>query len=111
MTNKEALQAVVDGLQFSDIAFTKALLDRDLSATAIYSSDDAKEIDLCAVELLYAAYTQADVQEGDFSYSHPDFLRKVEARLLYLAKKHGINSIVEQFEKPAPTITDASSLW
>lgn len=111
MTNKEALTAVLEGLTFSDLALNKALLDRQVVGTEDYSAADSKNIDLCAIDLLYALYTRPDISEGDVSISHPDFLRKIEARLLSLARKHGVSAVINQFEKPKPTIRNGTNRW
>jgi hypothetical protein len=105
MTVKEALQGALDGLSFSDIALEKALLDQELIPADTYASANGKRIDLAAVELLLMACTQPDVQEGGYGLSHPDFLRKVQARLLYLARKHNLQPLLEQFR---PKVTGKS---
>jgi len=107
MTNKEALQATLDGIDVSALALEKALLDGNVSADSLYSAGQKKAVELCAIELLYAEFTKPDMQEGGFSVSRPDFLRKVQARLLYLARQHGRTDIVQQLET-RPTVKGVS---
>lgn len=105
MTNKEALIAVLQGLTVPDLSIEKALADQGVSGAATYASEGGKSIDLAAVEILKAGYTDPDISEGGYSISHPDFLRKIEARLLGLAKKHGLQDIIDQFVTPGPKVT------
>jgi hypothetical protein len=108
MTNKEALLAVLQDVTVPDLTADKVLLDANITGTDIYVSGSAKQIDLCAIELLYGLYTSPDVGEGGYSVSHPDFLRKIEKRLLYLAKKHGVE---DNYPLERPTVKDASNRW
>lgn len=107
MTNTEALESVLDGLSFSDNALEKALLDQSITALDPYTVSNGKSIDLAAVELLLVSYTKADFQEGGMQLSHPDFLRKIRERLLYLATKHNLQPILEQLN-PKPKVTGRS---
>ncbi|MDO6389002.1 hypothetical protein Q4E40_02600 [Pontibacter sp. BT731] len=107
MTNQEALLGVLDSIPFSDHAIGKALADQSLTGTETYTKEQSKAVDLAAVELLYVAYTQVDVQEGGYGLSHPDFLRKVQARLLYLATRHQLTDIL-QILNPKPTVRGVS---
>lgn len=108
MTNKEALLAVLQDVTVPALAADKVLLDASIDGTASYAGDSAKAIDLCAIELLYGLYTSPDVSEGGYSVSHPDFLRKIEKRLLYLSKKHGVE---DQYPIERPTVKDATNRW
>lgn len=110
MTNKQALLSVLDGIEVSDLAANKVLLDAGLSETDDYGTGSKKAVDLCAIQLLYVLYTRPDVSEGGYTRSHPDFLRKIEARLIYLAKQHEVTEILDQFLK-TPKIKNATNRW
>jgi hypothetical protein len=113
MTIKEAFIAELDETSVSDATIEKTLLDNTLTGSVTYSAtdDQKKGIDLCIVDVLYRLYTRNDITEGGFTKSHPDFLRKIEARLLYLAKKYGVTEVLDAIQKAAPTINDASNKW
>jgi hypothetical protein len=102
MTNKEALAAKV-GSKVTDNALTVALIDAGIDPVAEYSDlmkEDMEKGPL--IDLLYQLYTQQDIQEGGFSLSHPDFLRKVRERLLYYA---GLYDLADLKRKLNPTVT------
>lgn len=113
MTLKEAFIAELDEIAVSDATVDKTIIDQGLTAADTYEGTEAqkKSIDLCMIDVLYRLYTRSDVQEGGFSKSHPDFLRKVEARLLYLARKHNVETVLSVIEKATPTIRNASNRW
>jgi hypothetical protein len=114
MTLKEALIAELDEISVSDTTVDKTLIDRGVTdSDGEYTATDIqkKTIDLCMVDILYRLYTRADISEGSFSKSHPDFLRKVQTRLLYLAKKHGLTEVLDALQDDTPTFNDASDLW
>src|SRR4051812_49105541 len=101
MTVKDALIGELDEVSVSDLTIEKTLLDQRLAGAETYqaSDDQKKAIDLCIIDILYRLYTRADISEGGFSKSHPDFLRKLETRLLYLAKKHSVTEVISLIEK------------
>lgn len=110
MTHKEALTAVLDGVSFSANTLEKVLTDHSLTGGDTYSTAVSKTIDLCAIDLLMVAFTHPDITEGGYGLSHPDFMRKIQSRLHYLASKHGLTDILAGLEKK-PTIKDASKRW
>lgn len=113
MTIQAAFIAELDEVSVSESTVEKTLLDRGLDGTALYtaSEDQKKAIDLCVIDALYRLYNRADIREGDFQKSHPDFLRKLEARLLYLAKKHSVTEVLQVLETPVPTIKNGTARW
>lgn len=112
MTLQEALIAELDDIQVKDATIEKTLLDRALTAGDTYDATDEqkKGIDLCMIDILYRLYTRADVQEGGYSKNHPDFLRKIESRLLHLARKHDVTEVLEAVQN-TPKINNASNRW
>jgi hypothetical protein len=96
MTTTEALKGVLDGLEFGEFALAKALADQALDGTQDYTAEQSKGVDLAAVELLFVAYSRPDVSEGGYGLNHPDFLRKIKERLLYLATRHQLQPILAQ---------------
>lgn len=113
MTIKEALIAELDETEVSDGTLTKTIIDQGVNPGSEYSATDEQKkiIDLCVIACLYRLYTRNDISEGGFSKSHPDFLRKIEQRLLFLAKKHNVTDVLTLLEKPAATLKDASNRW
>lgn len=105
MTNKDALLAVLQDVSVPALSLDKVLLDGNITGTDAYTSENAKAIDLCAIELLYGIFTSPDVMEGGYSKSNPDIYRKLQARLLYLAKKHDVTDILNQMN---PTVKGVS---
>ena len=108
MTNREALKAVLQDVTAPDLTLDKVLLDSNIDGTANYEAANAKPIDLCAIDILYGVYTAPDVSEGGFSVGHPDFLRKLKERLLYLSKKNGVEA---NYPGLMPTVKDATNRW
>lgn len=113
MTVEQAFISELDEISVTESTIEKTLIDRGLDGTAKYiGSDEQKRgIDMCVIDSLYKLFTRPDIKEGDFAKSHPDFLRKVEARLLYLAKKHNVTEVLNVLEEQGPQISDASNLW
>jgi hypothetical protein len=113
MTIKEALIAELDEVTVSDATIEKTMVDRVLDGTLNYSAtdDQKKGIDLCIIDILYRLYTRADISEGGFQKFYPDFLRKIQERILYLAKKHGVQEVLDVIQPVPPTISDASNRW
>lgn len=103
MTNKEALTAVVQA-SVPDLALEKALLDQGVTAADNYSAASSSSIDLAAVAVLQGLLSAQDISEGGYSIKQRD-RAAIEARLLYLAKKHGLTDITGATQ---PTITSKS---
>lgn len=110
MTIKEALSAKVQ-CPVSDATLEVALIDRGLTGATVYSAEShKKDVELAVMDILFMIYTQPDIVEGGYSLSHPDFLRKIEARLLHLAKANDATDILDILEKPGPTV-NGRSVW
>jgi hypothetical protein len=103
MTKKEALQAVLTGISVMDATLEKALLDNELTGADTYTKDDVKTIDLCAIDVLQAVLSMQNVSEGGYSISTN--VEAVKARLLYLANKHNISEVLDQYK---PTLRGVS---
>lgn len=104
MTNKEALLAVLR-ISVPDNSLEKALTDREVTGGSTYTKDNAKNIDLCAIDIFQGLLTEPDVSEGDYSIK---FDRDaVKEHLLLLAKKHDVTEILNEFK---PSVT-AGLLW
>jgi hypothetical protein len=110
MTLKEAFIAELDEVSVSDATIDKTLIDHGLSGTDSYSISLKEKVDRCVIDCLFRLYTRPDVKEGDFAKSHPDFLRKLEARLLYLAKQYSVAEVLNVLEKAPPTVTNRN-VW
>lgn len=104
MTNKEALLAVIR-FSIPDNSAEKALVDNDVDGTANYSKDAEKSIDLCAVDALQGLLSEPDVSEGGYSVKYDR--KAVQDRLLYLAKKHNLTEVLNQYTP----IIKSSSPW
>jgi hypothetical protein len=92
-----------------DSVLELALINSEINGAVTYTKAGQDAIEICAVPLLYNLFTRVDVREGDYGISHPDFLRKVKERLLYLASKHNMTDILENLTA-GPTIT-SKSVW
>lgn len=104
MTNKEALIASVP-FSVPDLMLDKTLLDHEITGATTYAAANAESIDMCVVDLLQWVLSQSDVTEGGYSIK---FDRKaVEARLLYMARKYELTSILNELK---PTVT-GKSVW
>lgn len=108
MTNKEALAAVIVAA-VPDNTLAVALINGDVDADATYVKDNKEAVEKVAIEVLYGLFTAQDVSEGGYSVSHPDFLRKVKERLIYLAKLYNRTDILDAVD-PKPTVT-SKSVW
>ncbi|GAA4328545.1 DUF6706 family protein [Flaviaesturariibacter amylovorans] len=114
MTIQEAFVAELDEVAVPAATIQKTLLDRGLNGATTYAPEEyAKDVDLCVIDCLYRMYTRPDVKEGDYSKSHPDIFRKLEARLLFLATKHQVTEVLAVVApvKAGPTIKDGSAKW
>ena len=104
MTKKEALLATCQA-SVPDGSLDLALINRGLLGTDAYTLNDQKDVELAAIDVLYGMLTAPDIQEGGYSISHPDFYRKIQARVLQLAQKWNRTDIIGAL---TPTITGAS---
>jgi hypothetical protein len=104
MTNKEALVAVIR-VSIPETSLEKSMLDRDIIPGDGYTKDNAKDIDLCAIELLAGLLNEPDVSEGGYSVKYDR--NSVKERLLMLAKKHNATDILDQFR---PSVS-SPSVW
>lgn len=103
MTNKEALQAVIQAT-VPDLSLEKALLDQGITGAEPYAATGATVIDLAAVAVLQGLLSAQDVSEGGYSVKQRE-RKAIETRLLYLAKKHGLTEISTALQ---PTISSKS---
>lgn len=108
MTNKEALAAKLIAT-VPDNTLEVALIDGEVDPAATYSKANKEAIEKVELEVLYGLFTAQDVSEGGYSVSHPDFLRKVKERIIYLAKTYGRTDILDAID-PKPTVT-SKSVW
>lgn len=104
MTKKEALVASLQ-VSVPDITLEKALLDNGITGSDLYTADAAKDIDLCAVQILQGLYAVPNISEGGMSISYNR--EGIRSALLYLAKKHSLSDILSQYQ---PTVT-GKSVW
>lgn len=109
MTNKEALLAKAQ-CPVSDNGLEVALIDRGINPGTAYDVDQQEGVELALMDVLFSIFTSPDISEGDYSVSHPDFLRKLKERLLQLATKHNATDILDQLQTPGPTLT-SKSVW
>jgi hypothetical protein len=87
MTNKEALIAtIMVSTQAAGSIVEKVLVDFSIDASATYSAANAKEIDLCAIEVLKGILSTPDISEGGFSVKYDR--GAVQARLSALNEKY-----------------------
>jgi len=108
MTNKDALAAKIIAT-VPDNTLEVALIDGDIDPSATYTAANKEAVEKVELEVLYSLFTAQDVNEGGYSVSHPDFLRKVKERIIYLAKTYGRTDILEAID-PKPTVT-SKSVW
>lgn len=107
MTKKEALSATLM-VTVPDASLELALINAEINGSLTYTKADQEAIEKCAIPLLYGLFTDPDISEGDYSKSHPDFLRKIRERLLYLAKKYSVTEVLDALAA-TPTITSKSA--
>lgn len=104
MTNKEALIAVLR-VNVPDNTLEKAMLDQVVTGNETYSAANAKSIDLCAIDVLAGLLAEPDISEGGYSIKYDR--SAIQKHLLFLARKHNVTSIINQY---SPTVT-AKSVW
>jgi len=103
MTVKEALFSVIEiKFNLSDGEVNKALIDRDLNGDDMYSKEQSVRIDLAAVDVLLTLFGLSSFSEGDMSISYDR--EGLKARLLFLAKKHGLTSVLDAID-PKPKVS------
>lgn len=84
-----ALKAVVGRISVDEDTLIKALEDADLDQNDTYEkSAHKKKVDLCAIEVLEAYLSSADIAEGDLSIKMN--LNGVKERLSLLKAKYNI---------------------
>jgi hypothetical protein len=108
MTNKEALKAAVEGIHVSDTSIEKAFLEANINGSETYAPEKEKDIDLCAIKLLQKPIPES-ISEGDYSVKNSR--ATINAVLLYLARKHGLQSIIQELEPPKPRIGAKRNAW
>lgn len=101
MTNKEALIAVVEGVEISQASMDKVLMDKSVSAEENYTPSNEQVIDECAIRLL-RGHLLKSVKEGGYSVEWDR--DAIEARIAELQTKWGLSNESE------PTIT-SRRLW
>lgn len=101
MTNKEALMAVV-GFEVSDDAIDKSLVDAGIKGAEEYTTNDAEDIDLCAIDLLQLLLSVPNVSEGGYSISYDR--TAIKDRLNFLSGKHGLMN-------PSSPFITSKSIW
>jgi hypothetical protein len=108
MTNKEALAAKLIAT-VPDNTLEVALIDGAVNPSGTYTAANKADVEKVELEVLYGLFTAQDVSEGGYSISHPDFLRKVKERIIYLAKLYNRTDILDAID-PKPTVT-SKSVW
>lgn len=88
MTNKEALVAVLGGFEVPDDTLEKALLDVGIRGAQEYVSDNAEDIDVCAIDILQLLLSVPNVSEGGYSISYDR--GAIKERLNFLSAKHSL---------------------
>lgn len=97
MTNKEALQSQTE--YDNDNLLEKLLLDRGLTAGAIYAVANEKDIDLAAAALYFTLAAHPDLREGSFATKYSG------AQLLAMSK-----TILKKYDENIATI-DGAAVW
>lgn len=102
MTVKEALVSVV-AIKFdqSDVELNKVFIDRGLDGESTYDRSKSQLVDLASVDVLITLLGLNSVSEGDMSISYDR--EGIKTRLLFLAKKHKLTSIIEAIS-PRPKV-------
>lgn len=93
MNLKEALQAVIQDT-VSDNLLEKALLDYELTSTDTYDADKSAGVDLAAIDVIQGLLSAPNVSEGGYSVTRN--YAALNAKLLFLARKHGVLDVLEQ---------------
>lgn len=101
MTNKEALEAVVQ-VSVSSNVLEKALLDQSVSAAGNYTASNSEAIDKAAIAVLEGLLSAPNVSEGGFSVSYDR--AAISRRVTALYNKLGISP-------SANVVRDASNRW
>lgn len=102
MTNREAILSVVQiKIDIDEFEIAKAAIDHDLNADDAYVKENSKSVDLVVVDLLMTLLGLSSVKEGDMTISWDT--NGIKARLLFLAKKHGLHGILDLLD-PQPTV-------
>ncbi len=107
MNLKEALISAVN-VPAADSVLEKALIDNDLNGTDSYTKDSAGAIDKIAIDVLLAAWVTPDVSEGSYSVKYDR--NAIKSRLLFLAKKHDRQDVIDACGDPVPTIS-SPNVW
>lgn len=109
MTIKEALFSTIGiKINLSDGEVNKVLIDRNLDGDSEYSSSQTLGVDLAAVDILLTLFGLSSFSEGDMSISYDR--DGIKTRLLFLAKKHGLKSVLDAVN-PRPVVTAARNKW
>ena len=103
MTNKQALVAVLR-ISVPDDTLEKALLDHEITGSTNYTKDAARDIDMCAVEVLKGLLSEPDVTEGGYSIKYDR--NAIQARIDDIMVKW---EMVEDTGKP--TISNGTNWW
>lgn len=102
MTNKEALVAALQ-VSVDDNTLEKALLDNDITGSAVYDKTKAADIDLCAINVLQSILATADVSEGGYSVRYDR--TAIQARLQYLARLRGVTDMLNNMNPSVKAVS------
>lgn len=103
MTYRGALLSVLDGIQLSDSAIEKALIDAGYTGEETYSIANGAEIDLMAISVLQLASTVKRVTEGGYTIEYDT--AAIKERLAFLLRKNELEVTSE------PKVRNRSYLW
>jgi hypothetical protein len=101
MTNKEALQAVVQ-VSLDDNVLVKALLDQAITSTDNYTAAVSSSIDIAAIAVLEGLLSTPNISEGGYSVNYDR--AAIQKRVDGLKRKAGIVT-------NGPFVRDASDRW
>jgi hypothetical protein len=103
MTNRQALEAELFGIDVPANLVLKALADNELAETQDYDSIESFEaIKICAKQICEAILSTPDVSEGDMSIKYDR--SAIQARLIL------IDASLES-KAPIPEIRGRSNVW
>lgn len=110
MTNLEALRSTIN-FPLPTSTLEKKLIDSDIDSKGLYSKQNEKGIDLCAIGLLFVIATTGDEKEADYALTGPS-KDKITITYSYLTSKWGLPNELgtAKQEDQVPTIS-SPNVW
>lgn len=103
VTNLEAIKSAVAGYPLPDNTFNRVLIDRGITASAVYAGK-TEAFELAVADIYMQLATSANISEGGYNVSLSD-------KKILLQNANDIYTKYNRQEAVSPTVDDMTSRW